>query len=351
MIDALPPKPEEEVIFRADAYAAIGSGHVMRCLALAQGWQDRGGTARFFCSRIPDQLADALRSQRFPVTVISSELGDFSEICLLAESARQTKWIVVDGDGFSSEYLRRLHDSHGRVLLIDDYGARTNPSARVILNQNLNATSSLYEPRSPETELLLGTEYLLLRREFRQRARRTKCAPIARNILVTSGGTDPDNLSFRVATACANLGTDRFHVTIATTSSNLHIRQLKELCEVATPNPTTLLIDPPSMAEVMVNSDLAIIAAGGTLWELLYFGCPVLSYSRNPAQSRLLQDLAFSGTVVYMGATSAFDGDDLASRIRNLAPDLQQRQSMSDSGAHIVDGGGVDRVIERLLQA
>lgn len=338
-----------ELVFRADATAEIGTGHVMRCLALAQGWQDRGRATRFLCASIPRRLEEALVAQGFPVTHLPVSPGGPPDADAIVEQAKTSDWVVVDGDAFSAEYLLRLKAGHARIMLIDDYGQRKNLSANVILNQNLNANAQLYPSTIAGTQLLLGTKYLLLRREFRARSQRTDFPTVARHILVTLGGTDPDNLSMRIANA-ARLEPGKFLVTIATTSANPYLAQLQEFCG-GMPSPATLLVDAPNMADVMANSDIAIIASGGTLWELLYLGCPVLSYSRNQAQARLLEDLALSGAVADMGAAQAFDGTALVSRIEELASSPLKRQSMSDAGARIVDGRGVDRVIEHLLQA
>ena len=321
----------------------------MRCMALAQGWQDRGGTVHFLCANLPGSLEEALLAQKFQVTHMSVAPGSADDVNACAQHATDYGWTVVDGDLFSSEFLGALKVSLARVLLIDDYGARHNLAADVVLNQNLNANPRLYESSPSATRLLLGTSYLLLRREFRRLTRRVRVAASARQILVTLGGSDPDNLSLRVANACAMLEPGNFLVTLATTSANPHLPQLLERFDAKSAS-VALLVDALNIAEVMANSDLAVIASGGTLWELLYLGCPVLSYSRNQAQARLISETACLGAARDMGPASAFDGTALRSEIEELASSSRQRQAMSDAGARIADGRGVDRVIEHLLQ-
>ena len=322
----------------------------MRCLALAQGWQQRGGTANFACVNIPASLSETLHSQAFLVTRLDASPGSDDDAYALAKIAVGADWIVLDGEGFSPAYLLHLRSDYQRVMLIDDFGVRRNLAVDVILNQNLNAGSQLYPSTPSHIQRLLGTQYLLLRREFRARSRRTYFPAHARKILVSLGGTDPDDLSSQIANACSRLESGKFEVTIATTSANPNLAHLRERCK-AIADPLTLLVDAPNMADVMANSDLAVIAAGGTLWELLYLGCPVLSYSRNELQAQSVSDLAALGAIGDMGAVEAFDEATLAARIEILAATPDDRRSMSDTGASIVDGHGVTRVMEQLLQA
>src|SRR5260370_32921233 len=102
------------------------------------------------------------------------------------------------------------------------------------------------------------------------------------------------------------------------------------------------------MPGLMMESDLAVIAAGGTLWELLYCGCAVLSYSRNSRQADLIPRLAAAGAVCDLGAASAFEPAELCAAIRRVAGSAAIREQMRATGRQIVDGDGVLRVIRML---
>jgi spore coat polysaccharide biosynthesis predicted glycosyltransferase SpsG len=100
------------------------------------------------------------------------------------------------------------------------------------------------------------------------------------------------------------------------------------------------------MAEFMRDSDQAVIAAGGTLWELLSMGCAVLSYSRNIVQTRVVQALAHRGAVVDMGGTCHFDAAKLAVSVKELVDSRVARERMTNLGRSLVDGLGATRVVE-----
>jgi spore coat polysaccharide biosynthesis predicted glycosyltransferase SpsG len=109
-----------------------------------------------------------------------------------------------------------------------------------------------------------------------------------------------------------------------------------------------LVFNTSDMAQYMKNSDLAVIAAGGTLWELLSMRCVVLSYSRNTVQSRVVGELAQRGAVVDMGETRRFDPKKLVRAVTELADSQATRQRMATLGQSLVDGLGATRVVEAM---
>jgi spore coat polysaccharide biosynthesis predicted glycosyltransferase SpsG len=98
----------------------------------------------------------------------------------------------------------------------------------------------------------------------------------------------------------------------------------------------------------MRDSDLAIIAAGGTLWELLAVGCAVLSYSRNIVQARVVKGLSYRGAIVDMGETHHFDPTKLAASVKELVDSPLVRERMINLGRTLVDGQGASRVVEAM---
>ena len=154
------------LLIRADAGAAMGTGHVMRCLALAQAWQDAGDQAVFVSSSLPPALDSRLRDEQIGVHPLSAAVGTAADARATADRARAlgARWIVVDGYQFGADYQRALKDASFRLLVIDDYGHAGHYCAELVLNQNLDAPESLYRSRGPSTQLLLGCRYALLRR-------------------------------------------------------------------------------------------------------------------------------------------------------------------------------------------
>src|SRR5262245_49913761 len=156
------------LLIRADASPEIGTGHVMRCLALAQAWHERGGEAILVTARSIDSLKPRLDEEGLPVRRLDDESGSLGDARATARLAREigADWAVLDGYHFTAEYQRVLKAAAVRVLVIDDYGHAEHYWADAILNQNLHARESLYPSRKSDIRLLLGPRYTLLRREF-----------------------------------------------------------------------------------------------------------------------------------------------------------------------------------------
>src|SRR6516225_1000484 len=157
-----------KLLFRTDANVSMGTGHVMRCLALAQAWQDAGGEVAFAMAEATPSIEARLRIARAQIVRLQVAAGSEDDAACTLDAARRhgAGWVVVDGYQFNSDYASSLQSGRLKVLQIDDNGEAGPPSADLVLNQHLHASEALYQSRAPQTRLLLGTRYVLLRREF-----------------------------------------------------------------------------------------------------------------------------------------------------------------------------------------
>ena len=123
-----------------------------------------------------------------PIAAASGSLEDAAETAVLARQ-RLVDWVVVDGYQFGPDYRRILRLAGFRVLQLDDHGLVKDEHADVLLNQNVDASESMYPARGMTTRLLLGPAHALLRRGFSAwRGWRREFAPRAGKILVSLGG-------------------------------------------------------------------------------------------------------------------------------------------------------------------
>src|SRR5579864_2413634 len=124
------------LLIRADASVAIGTGHVMRCLALGQGWQDAGGRVVFAMAERTDAIQNRLSAESCEIATIASKAGTVEDAAQTVALASQQKceWIVVDGYLFTAKYQADLKSADCKVLFLDDYGQAQHYSADFILN-------------------------------------------------------------------------------------------------------------------------------------------------------------------------------------------------------------------------
>lgn len=338
-----------DLLIRADASTQIGTGHVMRCLALAQAWRDQCGPVTFASALLPDALRDRLHAEGMSVHIIAAEIGspeDAVSTSALADELR-ADWVVLDGYGFTTDYQRVLQQSAARILMLNDYAHQDAYAVDVILNQNSTASASWYAQRAPNADLLLGSRYALLRREFHPyRGYRREVTPSASNILVTLGGADPDNLTEQLLHALDRIDL-RLDVRVVVGSSNPHRQRLITTAEQSHHH-MSIVHNVQTMPELMTWADVAITAAGSTVWEAALVGLPLLTLTLADNQAAIAADLAQRGAAIDLGWCSAFDPGLASRRIAEIMLDHDARMRLSSVLQTIVDGYGVDRALRHL---
>jgi spore coat polysaccharide biosynthesis predicted glycosyltransferase SpsG len=198
----------------------------------------------------------------------------------------------------------------------------------------------MYEGQGLKTQVLAGPRYFPLRREFREGGDK-QASEKGNRVLITMGGSDPDDLAPRIAAALD--GSD-LELTLvagpgypnAPALRGINCRNLR------------VVVDAQNMAKLMKEADLAVIAAGGTLWELLAVGCVAISYARNTVQMRVVQSLASEGVAISMGDPAYFDAVALDLALARLARSKSTREQMAALGRRLVDGWGATRIVEAI---
>lgn len=331
----------DNLLIRADASVRTGTGHVMRCLSLAQGWVRAGGHVMFACADILPAVEARLTAEGFALRRHVGAAGTVEDADLTAKAARATgaTWVVADGYHFRAAFQREIKNAGLRLLLLDDYGHSEHYFADLVLNQNLAASADPYANREPYTRLLLGSRYVLLREQFRAYRNWQREVPdVARKVLVTLGGTDPDGVTGKVVTALQGLDVESRVVAGAGNSRF-------EAIAAAVRPPTTVLRDATDMPGLMAWADVAVAAGGTTAWELAYMGLPSLALTLAENQRAVVDALAAAKIALRV------DPDDVASQLAALLPDAARRSEMSQEGRRLVDGDGVNRVLRCMAAA
>ncbi len=336
-------KPIQHLLIRADASPRMGTGHVMRCLALAQAWQGHG-KAVFAAAECTPALAQRLKAANCELHQLAVPPGSPEDAAATVVLAGElgTRWLVADGYQFGADFQRDLRASGRQLLFFDDYGHAGEYVADLVLNQNLGADAALYARRAPYTRLLLGPRYALLRPEFLAwRAWRREIPPIARKVLVTLGGADPDNVTGQVIEALKPL--PDLDVVVVVGGSNPHLEHLRSVLRSLS-SAFRLVVDAPNMPELMAWADVAIAAGGTTSWELAFMGLPSLVLTLAENQIAVANALVSNG-VACLGGRPPLSGQDFLEGLSAVLNDGARRSEMSAHGRLLVDGLGLQRVL------
>jgi len=338
------------LLFRADTSVAIGTGHVMRCLALAQAWQDAGGRTVFAMAEATPAVGERLGREGMEMLRLKAEPGsvdDAQETIALAQ-AEHASWVVVDGYRFGADYQMALTGAGLKVLFIDDNGHAGLYAADIVLNQNIHARESFYNDREKSTRLLLGTKYALLRREFFSAKDAREIPPVARKVLVSLGGSDPDNVTRRVVEALEQVAVAELQVVVVAGGSNPHGASIAELAPNSS-HSCRILRDVANMQELMSWADLTISAAGTTCWECCALGLPAILVVVADNQILNAEALRAAGAVKLVSGGSQFPIGEMAQLITSLANSPSERQTLSQTASALVDRGGTRRVLSILM--
>ncbi len=341
---SLPP-----LLIRADASTRIGTGHVMRCLALAQAYTAQGGQVFLASAELPDGLALRLRREAIEVMRLPVAPGSVEDGAFTARSAASVgaQWIVLDGYGFTAAYQRQLKEAGYRVMAIDDHAHLSHYYADIVLNQNLHAVQCEYTVE-PYTRVLCGTKYALLRREFWPwQAWRRHISPIATRVLITLGGSDPHNVSLTVLQAL-QLVDIQLDIVVVLGPANPHQEAIWRALR-ASRHLVTVKKSVTQMPRLMAWADLAVAAGGSTCWELAFMGLPSLVCVTADNQLLVAESVQRAGFGVNLGWARGVRPDTWARELESLAKSRTRRARMHETGRYLVDGMGAFRAVGALL--
>ena len=353
-------------VFRADASLAMGTGHFMRCLALAETLRARGAQVKFVCREHAGHFIGLLDKRGIPVArlagpsrsaatsrgVYGAWLGvtQAQDALETAESFRREKpdWLVVDSYALDVEWEARLRPHAGRLMVIDDLADRAH-DCDVLLDQNYSNRSGHYADLVPEKcRRLLGPRYALLGPKFRTyrsplRAHRGK----VETVVIFFGGSDPENASSTALEALSVPGLRHLEVDLVVGANNPHRTELERL---AAARARTRIHGPlPDLASLMARADLGLGAGGVTTWERMCLGLPSVIVSIADNQRPVSQALADARLARYAGHRAEAGAVRLASILEQLNAEPATLSEMSLQGQLLVDGLGAARVAEVLL--
>ena len=365
------------IALRVDASLLMGSGHLMRCLTLAEALRARGAHCQFITREHPGHLLAVIQSRKFEVKTlknfakpawtaiktIDDDAGLPAHAAWLGTDwqtdAKQTAaalqgqvadWLVVDHYALDQRWEQALAPHYRRLLVIDDLADRPH-CADLLLDQNLGRAPQDYAALVPaHCKLLIGPQYALLRPEFAalrpySLARRQK-QPAMRQLLITMGGVDQFNATGQVLQALQNcrLPPD-CRITVVMGLNAPHLEAVRDLA-AQMHRTTEVLVNISDMAQRMADSDLAIGAAGSTSWERCCLGLPTLMV--------VLADNQLGGALALARAQAARligTADDIAAQLPRVVEDLRQgevRAHMSAAANKIADGCGLEKICSAL---
>jgi UDP-2,4-diacetamido-2,4,6-trideoxy-beta-L-altropyranose hydrolase len=339
-----------ELLIRADASVKMGTGHVMRCLALAQAWKQKRGDVIFLMAEVPPAIKARLQAEGMEVMDITFPPGSVEDAYETINIGMHigVSWIIVDGYQFNADYQRLIKDSNVKLIFIDDYGHAQYYCADIVLNQNIYAHEALYKRRKSHTSLLLGNQYVLLRQEFTQsKSERKEMPTVARKILVTMGGGDPENVTLKVIQALELVPIVGMEIKVIVGAANPNLGMLRKVSSSLNCL-GQVLTDVRNMPEFMEWAEVSVSAAGSTCWELAFMKIPTVTLVLADNQYLVADHLSRLGVTVNLGSHDQLTPPEIAKVLSRVMCSKTLRTEMSSLAQKLIDGQGVSRLLHHM---
>ncbi len=329
-----------DIVFRADSSQEIGSGHIMRCLTLADALKEKGWRTLFICRDFAGKIGSLVRDKGHEVVYLlqspdgpdgydrvphAAWLGttwqqDASDTAAVLQKhfGRPVDWLVVDHYALDVWWEEELRPYTKKIMVIDDLADRPH-ACDLLLDQNL------YEDMErrydglvpPETVKLLGPCYALLRPEFyRERRNLRQRDGTVRQILVFFGGSDMTNETLKALKAIIMLDRPDIAVDVVVGSANPHQEEIADFCQDMPQVALHCQIN--NMAELMAQANLAIGAGGSTTLERCYLGLPAITLVVAMNQFATTAAVAKAGAIVNLGWHNDVNAEDIAVVVKEL---------------------------------
>ncbi len=351
-----------KIVFRVDASLQMGTGHVMRCLTLAKVLKGNGVNVEFICRKHEGNLVNKIYSSGF--NVYELELPEENRVdnklshshwlgvtqqqdandCINELKSEKIDWLIIDHYALDEDWQRKLEPYCEKLMVIDDLADRKH-QCDILLDQTFGRQKNDYAVLVPKNcELLLGSQYALLRPEFakwRPYSIERRSKPEFKQLLINMGGVDVDNVTGQLINELrmCNLPND-INIVVVMGESAPHLENIRAIVSTL-PYKTAVKVGVDNMAEIMANSDVAIGAAGATTWERCCLGLPTIQIVIAENQNTIAKSLAKKNAIKLLQ-----DRKELSSMINDV---ISWMKDVSDIAQQISDGLGLTRVVSVII--
>jgi UDP-2,4-diacetamido-2,4,6-trideoxy-beta-L-altropyranose hydrolase len=360
-----------KVFIRTDASTVIGTGHVMRCLTLAERLRQQDANVTFICRALDGGAEEMICRFGFPrVSLPFSDVDqreaeqmtgydrwlavdwerDARETLQVLEKNGPADWLVVDHYALDERWENSLRPFAGKLLVIDDIANRSH-ACDILLDQNHGHDDRRYDSLvDPDCRQLLGTGFALLRNEFyvTRQTQPLRTGDI-RRVLVFYGGVDATNETGKAVRALLSSPKSRLAIDVVIGAANCHCEDIRALA--ASHDRVRVHSSVERMSELMARADLCLGAAGTTSWERCCLGLPAVITAVAENQISIGQAIDQSGAGKFLGISGSITEQMIIETIEHLTADPPTVKKMSQRALELVDGLGAQRVVENMLVA
>jgi len=355
-----------KILIRTDSSQKIGSGHVMRCLTLAEELRGLGAIVEFITRNHLGSISQQIKNKGFKVYLlprptikqqknlvgyeellgVKQDIDSYETIQIIKHS--ETDWLIIDHYGLNYNWEEKLRSYTKKIMVIDDLANRKH-DCDILLDQNYIHDKNRYdELLLPCTTKLLGVKYALLRKEFIGSKNNRIQGLAIKRIFVFFGGSDIGNLTILAIKTLAKPKLKHLLVDIVVGTANLYLSEFEKEIEKYPNIKIHIQID--NIAELMTKADLALGAGGTTTWERLVLGLPSIVVTDSDNQVAFTKDLDKDGYTKWLGNVDQVDEKVMYDALLGAINNSSQLQEQSRKCKQLVDAKGAQIVSKLLLK-
>jgi UDP-2,4-diacetamido-2,4,6-trideoxy-beta-L-altropyranose hydrolase len=339
------------IFFRVDANNKLGSGHLMRCLTLADELIKFNATVYFICKKNTDNFTAFIESKGISVYELD-ESANFEEIDaqqtidIVSTFEKKPNWLIIDHYSLSIKFESLLRPSVSKIMVLDDLANRKH-DCDLLLDQNIFSVNR-YEQFTPQRcEKLIGPQYTLLRNEFlTKRAKITRNFVDCKNILINFGGGDDRGLIEKSIKAIFSMNLPSVVCTVILGQANPNRLSLNRFLSKY---PNVIVYEyVNNIADFMVEADLAIGSGGSSIWERCCLGLPSIVTAVSDIEAQLAPLCEQQKFLTYIGRCENVTVEIIITNIKCFFDEPAKLLTMSKLGMRLVDGHGCARVVQKI---
>lgn len=341
------------IVFRADGNEFLGMGHVMRCLSIADEFSRNNMECIFISSDDkPKKIIEQKGYKCISLNVrYTDKEGELEALRQHIESLNP-QIMIVDSYYVTQKYFDIL-GKYCTVVYIDDL-CENAFDVNYVINYNVYADENdyinLYKKYNIKLpRLLLGGRYIPLRKQFHYIENKPR-NEICKDVFVSTGGADYFHISHKlVKYICEkNIYVYRFHILVG--SMNADIDNIERMCM----NNDYIIVhkNVSNVKDIMCECDIAVSAAGSTLYELCACGIPTITYTIADNQLKGAKCFGKLGLMKYIGDFREEENSPelIISELIKLDKDIVLRKEISNRMRDLIDGNGTKNIVKEILQ-
>jgi UDP-2,4-diacetamido-2,4,6-trideoxy-beta-L-altropyranose hydrolase len=353
-----------KIAIRADAALHIGTGHVMRCIALASALKEKGAHLLFICRDHPGHLEDFIKLKGFDIVLLASakdakndnlekQTNNYpehlnwlgvspkldAEQTIKSMNGQTYDWLIIDHYAIEKSWEIELRSCVRNILVIDDLADREH-DCDLLLDQNIPISASHHYENlvKPKTRQLRGPQYCLLRPEFAGAFNQLKSIKAPKqSLLVFFGGVDEFGLTLEVLETLSSF--KGLKITAVVGKNNPLKALIQEKCQK---NNFAFLYNVSNMAEIMANSEYALIACGFACYELAALNIPAVHVPLSEIQEKVALRLEEIGVGVMLDRKHLNNRDLLVAKLDAL-------KGISKKAFKGFDLDGITKVVNEIV--